>query len=87
VDIDPPSVRTVYSAKVDFPFLGERLMILQEFSLTQTPNDWTTLWRDRHGISRFWTLWAVIILGGATLVLAIFGLGLQVAQVVASFLH
>jgi len=84
-EIDAPDAKTVYSGRTDFPFLAERLIILQDFVLTQSPNDWRTLWRDRRDMNRFWTLWAVVIFGAITIALSLIQIGLAIAQVVAAF--
>ena len=48
--IDAPSHYRVQ----DFPFLGSRLLRLQNFSKHQEPHDWKVLWNDRRDISK-WT--------------------------------
>nr|POE90217.1 hypothetical protein CFP56_20684 [Quercus suber] len=49
------------------------------------PHDWRTLWHDRRGIARFWTIWAVVSLAVIATLLAIFGLFLAAAQVAGRF--
>ena len=84
-DIDASGVKSVYSARADFPFLADRLLSLQQFAVTQCPSDWRTVWRDRRDTARFWTLWAVMVFGGASIVLGIVQVALAVAQVVAAY--
>jgi hypothetical protein len=84
-EIDAPGAKTVYSAKADFPFFSERLVTLQEYVLTQSPNDWKTLWRDRRDLNRFWTLWAVFIFGIITIIFNVLQIGLGIAQVVGQY--
>lgn len=84
LEIDAPGAKTVYSAKADFPFFSERLIALQEYVLTQSPNDWKTLWRDRRDLNRFWTLWAVLIFGIITIFFNFVQIGLGIAQVVVT---
>jgi hypothetical protein len=42
---------------------------LQDHVSTQCAEDWRTLWRDRRDLNRFWTLWAVLIIGTLTIFL------------------
>ena len=85
-DIDASGVKSVYSARADFPFLADRLLSLQEFSVTQCPSDWRSVWRDRRDMARFWTLWAVMVFGGASIIIGIIQVVLAVAQLVAAYL-
>ncbi|KAI1130216.1 hypothetical protein F5Y10DRAFT_289677 [Nemania abortiva] len=84
-EIQAPDVRSVYSARQDFSFFGERLIALQEYTRMLEPDTWRTLYYDRRNLSRFVTIWAAIFFGLATLVFAILGLGLAAAQVVGGF--
>ena len=85
-DVDASGVKAVYSAKADFPFFADRLLSLQDFAVTQCPSDWRTVWRDRRDVARFWTLWAVMVFGGASIVIGIIQVLLAVAQVTAAYL-
>lgn len=77
-----------YSAKREFPLLGQRLIILQKFVLSQNPSDWDGLRHDRRDIRncfytlrfvvaanmhlvRYYTFWAVVWVGGASVVLGL----------------
>ena len=84
-DIDASGVKSVYSARADFPFLADRLLSLQDFVVTQCPSDWRTVWRDRRDTARFWTLWAVMVFGGTSIIIGIIQVALSVAQVVAAY--
>ncbi len=84
-DIDVSSVKTVYSARADFPFFADRLLSLQDFAVMQCPSDWRTVWWDRRDVARFWTLWAVMVFGGASIVIGIIQVVLAVAQVIAAY--
>ena len=42
-ELDAPDVRAVYSARSDFSFFAERLINLQQYIATQSPNDWEAL--------------------------------------------
>ena len=85
-DVDASDVKTVYSARADFPFFADRLLSLQDFAVTQCPSDWRTVWRDRRDVARFWTLWAVMVFGSASIVIGILQVVLTVAQVTAAYL-
>ena len=71
---------TGYTAE-HFPFLGKRLADLQSFSVGQKPYDWKkVLWHDRRDARNWWimwTAWAVLVIGGGTLVLQFLQLVLQ----------
>lgn len=84
-DLNTSNVKTVYSAQVDFPFFGQKLVTIQEYVLTQVPNNILSLWRDRRDVSRFWTLWAVMVFGGIGIFLGILQVGLSAAQVLGTF--
>ena len=66
----------------DFPFLGRRLADLQRFSMGQKPYDWKgVLFHDRRDVRNWWiiwTAWAVLLVGGGTIVLQAFQLGFQI---------
>lgn len=85
-DVDASGAKTVYSARADFPFFGDRLSKLQDFALMQSPSNWRTVWWDRRDVPRFWTLWAVMVFGGASIVIGIVQVVLTVAQVAAAYL-
>jgi hypothetical protein len=70
----------VYNARSDFPRLGYRLVQLQKFSLRQTPNRLTDLWRDRRSLLQWYTFWAVLWIGGAATFLAFVQVTLQAVQ-------
>lgn len=70
----------------DFPFFGDRLITLQDYTEMLEPTTLTTLFYDRRSMTKFCANWAVIYFGVLTLVLAILGLGLAAAQVAGGFL-
>jgi len=47
----------------DFPFFGNRLRALQEFVLTQAPDNFWSVIRDRRDINRLWNIRAAMIFG------------------------
>lgn len=61
----------VYSTSLDFPLLGPRLLRLQDFDARQQPVRVRDLWRDRRNVTQWYTFWAVLVVGGLTIVLGI----------------
>ena len=84
-EIDAPEAKSVLDAPRYFPFLGDRLLALQDFVRLLQPYDWRTLWYDRRDMNRFLGVWAVIFFGLLTLVLAGLGILLAAAHVAGSF--
>ena len=58
-----PPTRSNYSAKTDFPFLGEKLLRLQEYMNIQSPNDFKTLIADGRDPLKYWTFITAIAFG------------------------
>lgn len=82
-DLHCGDLKLSYSPEVDFPFFAKRLSVLQEYTLSQAPNDWKTLWRDRRNPREFYTFWAALIFGLSALLLAliqVIGLTVQIYQ-------
>ncbi|KAI1359610.1 hypothetical protein F5Y08DRAFT_332211 [Xylaria arbuscula] len=71
-----------YSSQDDFPILGSRLIAIQEFNLRQQPSKLRDLWRDRRSPLQWYTFWAVLIVGGLSILLAILQLVAAIVQVV-----
>ncbi|KAI4681755.1 uncharacterized protein J4E84_007350 [Alternaria hordeiaustralica] len=69
-----------YSAQHDFPVFGLRLLELQKYNLRQQPSRARDLWRDRRNPLQWYTFWAVIWVGGITIVLAVLQLAVGIAQ-------
>jgi hypothetical protein len=69
----------------EFPIFQTRLRHLRHYMDQQRPRGFRQLWRDRRDTLSYYTFWGVIIFGGASVVLALLGLGVGVAQTVASF--
>jgi hypothetical protein len=59
-----------YSSFDDFPLLGQRLTAIQAFNLRQRPDKLRDLWRDRRNPLQWYTFWAVLVVGGASVILA-----------------
>lgn len=74
----------VYSTQTDFPLLGGRLLNLQDFSLHRSPSKIRDLWRDHRNPMQWYTLWAVLIIGGLSLIFALLQLFVSIAQLVVS---
>lgn len=73
-----------YSSQEDFPIFGQRLARLQAFTLKQQPSRIQDLWRDRRNPLQWYTFWAVLIVGGLSVLLALFQLAVGVAQLVVA---
>ena len=69
-----------YISVDEFPFLARRLFDLQRFSMAQNPHGWRRLWADRRNITSWFTIWAVVIIGGATLVFQVLQVIFQIYQ-------
>lgn len=69
-----------YSAQLDFPIFGSRLLALQNYNLRQQPNKVRDLWRDRRVPLQWYTFWAVIWVGGLSIILSVLQLGVSIAQ-------
>ncbi|KAK5073313.1 hypothetical protein LTR70_010405 [Exophiala xenobiotica] len=85
-DLGIGEVKPSYRPETDFPFFAQRLDILQEYSLAQTPNSWRLLWKDRRDLNRFYTLWAALAFEILTLSMGLIQILLGIAQVAAVFL-
>ena len=78
--LDASEAPNHYSPGLDFPCLGDKLLKLQRFSREMQPHSWKVLWSDRRDIQRFYTFWAVLWIGGGTILVGIVGIvmaGLQ----------
>ena len=71
---------SVYSSQDDFPMFGARLAKLQEFNLRQHPSKLRDLWRDRRNPLQWYTFWAVLVVGGVSILLSFLQLVASVAQ-------
>jgi hypothetical protein len=73
--------KIVHSARSDFPYLGRRLVKLHQYVINQNPSDLTALWYDRRDLNRFYTFWAVVLVGGISLFLSFVQVLLSAVQV------
>lgn len=53
------------------PYFADRLQDLQQYILCQNPSRAKMLWKDRRDALRWYTFWAVIAIGGVTIVLGV----------------
>jgi hypothetical protein len=93
VDLWPVSCRGVegslqedssYSSQDDFPLFGQRLVKLQEFTRRQQPSELWDLWRDKRNPLQWYTFWAVLIVGGISILLGFLQLLVAIAQLVVT---
>ncbi|KAI1737182.1 hypothetical protein F4680DRAFT_468382 [Xylaria scruposa] len=78
---------STYSSQDDFPLFGQRLVKLQTFSRRQQPSKLTDLWRDRRDTLQWYTFWAVLVVGGLSILLSVLQLSVSIAQLVTSLLE
>lgn len=76
-----PPVRESINASSDFPILSSRLLRIQEYIDSIQPNRISSLWRDKRDILRWYTFWAVVILGAFNVIIAVVQTSLASAQV------
>jgi hypothetical protein len=74
-------IRDTYDAATDFPILRERLEVIEDYMAGIQPSRITALWRDRRDIRTWYTIWAVLIVGGISIILACISVYLSTAQV------
>jgi hypothetical protein len=48
----------------------------------QHPHNWKTLWHDHRNNGNWWQFWAVLFIGGTTIILSILSLAFQIWQAV-----
>jgi len=77
--------RDYYRLHRDFPFLRSRIITLKRLLDAGKPRGWKELWWDRRNAGQWYTFWAVIIIGGAGIVLAALQVALSAAQLAVSF--
>jgi len=77
-EIDAAELSPYYFPDTDFPFLGRRLLNLQTFVRGRNPHSWKALWYDRRSMAFWWTFWAVLFIGGGTILLSFLQLAFSV---------
>ena len=75
------SIRETYDANSQFPILSGRLKIIQDYIEGIQPSRFASLWNDRRDLRLWYTVWAVLIIGGISILQASFSLILSAAQV------
>lgn len=69
--IDAFPEKSTYWSDSDFPNLGDRLLEIQDFVVSQDSSTFRALWYDVRDLNRFWTFWAVVIFGITSTVLSV----------------
>ncbi|KAG6357653.1 hypothetical protein INS49_013532 [Diaporthe citri] len=62
--------KSTYWSDSDFPNLGDRLLELQNFVVSQDSGTFRALWYDVRDLNRFWTFWAVVVFGVTSIILS-----------------
>ncbi|KAK5062766.1 hypothetical protein LTR84_004841 [Exophiala bonariae] len=81
-DLRAPSPRDQYLAAKEFPFFGDRLLKIQIFMQGEHPSDWKALINDRRDILRYWTFWAVMVIGAISILQSAIANILGILQVI-----
>jgi hypothetical protein len=71
-----------YSA---YPIFGDRLRELKTHMDKQRPKNLRQLFKDRRDTVGYWAFWAVVFVGGSSILLALISIAVSSAQVVAGF--
>jgi hypothetical protein len=79
--------RDAYELARDFPHLRTRLVRLDHHLNQRKPRSWTELWLDNRDSASWLTFWAVIIIGGIGLLLALIQVILQIVQIAFQIQH
>ena len=83
-DGNHPRLTQVASYK-QFPTYERNIRILKSYMAQQRARTLRDLWRDRRDTLSWYTFWAVLVVGGAGLILTLASLGVSTAQTVAAF--
>ena len=67
-----------------YPVFGDRLRILVAYMDSQKPGGLRGLWYDKRDEGAWFTFWAVLWIGGISLLIALLSLGVSVLQTVAA---
>jgi hypothetical protein len=73
--------KAVYHLPTDFPLTGAKLEYLRQFMAEQEPKGIRQLWKDKRNSLQWYTLWAVVIIGGIGIALAFVQIALGSMQV------
>lgn len=74
--------RVAYDLTHDFPILRSRLLPLLRHLSEKKPRTWRELWEDKRDSASWLTFWAVLVIGGMGLILAMLQTILQIVQVI-----
>jgi hypothetical protein len=74
--------REIYDLRRDFPILRSRLAILLRHMGDRKPRTWMELWVDKRDEASWLTFWAVLVIGGLGILLALMQVVLQIVQIV-----
>lgn len=74
--------RETYDLTHDFPILRSRLLPLLRHLSAKKPRTWRELWEDKRDSASWLTFWAVLVIGGMGLILAMLQTILQIVQVI-----
>lgn len=79
---------TALPRAVPYAYFGvyeARIRALRRYMDTRRPIGVRNLWHDRRDSLSYYTFWGVILFGGASVLLGVFGLAVGIAQTVAAF--
>lgn len=74
------SERESYDLPRDFPILRSRLAVILRHLSVKKPRTWRDLWKDKRDSAQWLTFWAVLIIGGLGVFLALLQAVLQIVQ-------
>lgn len=76
------SERETYDLARDFPIFRSRLAAILRHLSVKKPRTWRDLWEDKRDSAQWLTFWAVLIIGGSGVFLALLQTILQIVQIV-----
>jgi hypothetical protein len=76
--------RRAYDVEIDFPFFGSKLDLINARLSAERPIGVKELWRDRRDSLQWYTLWAVLFIGGFGVVLSLCQTAIGLAQLVVA---
>ncbi|KAG4441815.1 hypothetical protein IFR05_002679 [Cadophora sp. M221] len=79
-EIDATIPMDDFSATKVFKFHGPRLLIIQRAIQSYQPDGIGSLWHDTRDAYKWWTLWAVLAMGGIAIILGLIQVVLQACQ-------
>jgi hypothetical protein len=73
-----------FDTRTDFPELGERLRVLQEYIINQKPTTLRDIWNDHRDPHQTFAFWVVVIVGGTSIFLSFLQVVVSIAQLVVA---